>query len=73
MVLARDSHRCQLRYRDRCIRRATQVDHKQRGDDHRMANLQAACGPCHAHKSAMEGAAARPRERRPRERHPGIM
>lgn len=70
-VLARDGRRCQLRF-DVCVGEATQVDHKRRGDDHSLGNLQAVCRPCHARKSSAEGAAARPPLRRPPEAHPAF-
>ncbi|MBV9292644.1 MAG: HNH endonuclease [Frankiales bacterium] len=74
-VLERDGSRCQLQY-DACAGVATDVDHIVPGDDHRLTNLQAACQPCHALKSAREGVAARARvrdlRRRPTEPHPGI-
>jgi 5-methylcytosine-specific restriction protein A len=71
-VLERDGWRCQIRG-PRCTGRATDADHIEPGDDHRMANLRAACGPCHDRKSGQEGAAARPPLRRPAERHPGLL
>lgn len=78
-ILRRDRHQCQLRYPGLCIGTATEVDHRKPGDDHSPANLQAACHPCHAHKSALEGGAAsataraaRPRHR-PAEPHPGLL
>lgn len=70
-VLARDRYTCQLRY-DGCLVVATDVDHKLRGDDHRLENLQAACGWCHQRKSSSEGAAARPRLNRSPEPHPAL-
>jgi 5-methylcytosine-specific restriction enzyme A len=74
-ILARDRHRCQLRY-DGCLGKATQVDHKIAGDDHSDANLQAVCEECHSQKSAREGVDARARitsqRRRPAARHPGL-
>lgn len=56
---------------------ADAVDHKQRGDDHSDANLAAAHDKtwphCHRKKSSAEGNAARPRERREPEPHPGLL
>lgn len=73
-VLERDDYRCQLRYRGVCAGRATDVDHRDRGDDHRLANLQAACSPCHSRKSSAEGNAARPARKQPiTEAHPGLI
>ena len=72
-VLSRpDGRVCALRYPDICTGFATQVDHIIAGDDHSDGNLQPACQKCHAHKSALEGAAAKPRERRPPEEHPAL-
>ena len=55
------------------LRPSTEADHKQPGDDHRLANLQGLCLPCHLKKSSGEGHAARYRNprRRPPEQHPG--
>lgn len=51
---------------------ANQADHIDRGDNHDLTNLQAACTNCHAAKTAAEGNAAKPQRRRPtREQHPG--
>nr|WP_244879670.1 HNH endonuclease [Micromonospora aurantiaca] len=61
---------------ERCNAPANQVDHIQRGDDHRDANLQALCTYCHGQKTAAEAAEARrarPRRERPSERHPGSL
>lgn len=53
------------------------VDHKKRGDDHSLENLdwvhQDVAPYCHRYKSSAEGVAAQPRERRARERHPGLL
>jgi 5-methylcytosine-specific restriction protein A len=70
IVLQRDPT-CQLRYTG-CTGRSTEVDHIEPGDDHRLTNLQGACHPCHARKSALEGAAAKPSRRRAPEPHPGL-
>lgn len=75
-VLRRDPT-CQLRF-DCCTKVSTEVDHKNRGDDHRMENLQGVCGPCHKRKTAGEAAEARaqnppPSRRRPTEEHPGFL
>lgn len=73
-ILDRDAHTCRIAWPG-CTRHATEVDHIRRGDDHRDANLQAACTWCHARKSSAEGNAARPRysRRRPPEQHPGLL
>lgn len=60
-----DGRRCRLAGRD--------CDHITRGDDHSLSNLQWLCPKHHAAKSAREGAAAKPRERRPIEKHPGLL
>lgn len=74
-VLKRDEYRCRLLWDDGCEGTATDVDHIKRGNDHRLSNLQAACGWCHDRKSSAEGNAARKRysKRRPKERHPGLL
>lgn len=73
-VLDRDGHRCQLRWRG-CTEKATDVDHRRRGNDHSLSNLQSACSTCHKQKTAKESAARkaalRARAKRPAERHPG--
>lgn len=48
----------------RCTERATDVDHKVRGDDHRPENRQALCERHHDRKSGQEGAAALAAKRR---------
>jgi 5-methylcytosine-specific restriction endonuclease McrA len=73
-ILRRDGWLCQIAG-DHCTRFATEVDHIQPSDDHRLDNLQAVCGRCHAEKTAGEAKAAqavtRARGRRPAEPHPG--
>lgn len=68
-ILARDGHRCYL-----CGGHATEVDHVERGDDHRDSNLKAICIPCHRAKTAAEANAVRWKHRmtRARESHPGL-
>lgn len=75
-ILRRDPT-CQLLF-DCCTTVSTEVDHKDRGDDHRDRNLQGVCGPCHKRKTAAEAAEARaqnppPTRRRPIEEHPGVL
>jgi 5-methylcytosine-specific restriction protein A len=67
---------CRLAY-DCCTTVSTEVDHITAGDDHRYANLQGVCSPCHARKSAGEGTAAHRAKgwattRRAPEPHPGL-
>ena len=68
---------CEIRYADRCIGTATEVDHIKRGDDHSRENLAAVCFRCHAKKSSMEGLEARRSKKelrkRREERHPGRL
>lgn len=71
-AFARYGRRCALNYPGICTKFATQVDHKIAGDDHRIENLQPVCRPCHARKSAREGAAAVPRMARPKPVHPAL-
>lgn len=74
-ILRRDKFKCQLNYVG-CTRKASQVDHKNPGDDHRDQNLQAVCASCHSLKSSREGHEAQAKLRklrlRPTERHPGL-
>ncbi len=83
-VMQRDEYRCTHLRSDngrRCGARATDVDHLQRGDDHRLANLAAKCAFHHRRKTAGEGNAARTltqaerraREAGAREQHPGVL
>jgi 5-methylcytosine-specific restriction endonuclease McrA len=75
-VFKRDGYQCRIRG-DGCTWLATEVDHITPGDDHRLANLQAACHRCHALKTAREAKAAqavtRAKGRRPTEQHPGVI
>lgn len=59
-----------------CSSPSTEVDHIQRGNDHRDTNLQGLCSYHHRQKSLAEAAAARwaPNKRTTRqtEKHPGL-
>ncbi|GAA3751036.1 HNH endonuclease signature motif containing protein [Micromonospora maritima] len=57
----------------RCREAGRDCDHIVPGDNHDLSNLQWLCPGHHSKKSAQEGAAARPRERRPAEKHPGLL
>jgi 5-methylcytosine-specific restriction enzyme A len=75
-ILTRDGHHCTwVEDGRRCSATATDVDHIERGDDHRDANLRALCGRHHRVKTAAEGNAAkaglRKAAKRPAEPHPG--
>lgn len=73
-VLRRDGYRCKAIVDGRrCPNPARDVDHIQRGDDHRESNLQALCVGCHKAKTAAEATAAQPRRKRPPEPHPGLL
>lgn len=75
-ILKRDSYRCRwIEHNQRCTARATDVDHINRGDDHRPQNLRALCAPHHARKSSAEGNQAKAQRKtlmlRPQRPHPG--
>jgi hypothetical protein len=57
-VLRRAHHRCQIGKLDRCVVMASDVDRIDNTQGYTYDNCQAACGPCHAWKSSMEGHAA---------------
>ena len=65
---------CEIGY-SCCAVEATEVDHINRGNNHQVSNLRAACKPCHARKSSAEGNSRRRQLKalryRPTERHPG--
>jgi 5-methylcytosine-specific restriction endonuclease McrA len=75
-VLREARYRCEIRTTG-CILVATEVDHKNRGNDHSRSNLRAACTKCHGKKSSAEGndrkRELRARRKRPPQRHPGRM
>lgn len=75
-VLQRDGHQCTFVLLDetRCPAAATEVDHVERGDDHRPANLASLCRAHHAAKTAAEGhEAQRARRYRDPPTHPGLI
>ncbi len=80
-ILRRDGYRCTwVTEGERCEAQATDVDHIDRGNDHRDENLASVCAWHHGRKSSAEGLAARaararyrPTNRRPSEAHPGLI
>jgi 5-methylcytosine-specific restriction protein A len=63
-VLERDGYKCQLRYADICVGRASQVDHivqPEAGGGSDLANLRAVCVRCHARRTGRQGALAKQR------------
>lgn len=81
-VLARDGYRCTwVTDGQRCTVRATDVDHRERGDDHSMSNLRSLCGWHHQRRTSRDGGKARAAVRAkrarlgklPQERHPGLL
>jgi len=78
-ILARDGHQCQWPTElGPCGHPATDVDHKQPGNDHSDDNLWALCGWHHDHKTQGEAAAARRAKgylstKRSQEQHPGLV
>lgn len=74
-ILDRDARACRL-HLEGCTVVANEVDHivsplDGGGDDD--ANLRAACTDCHRKRSSRQGNAARPRQRRAPEAHPGLL
>lgn len=59
----------------RCTMPGSECDHIERGDDHRDENLQWLCAHHHGRKTQQEAAQARwrYREKRPAEKHPGLL
>lgn len=74
IVKARAGGRCELLMASgkRCHDKGTDCDHKVRGDDHSLGNLQWICAWHHRRKTAMEGNEARGRgtSKHPGEKHP---
>ncbi|WP_231951408.1 HNH endonuclease [Nocardia terpenica] len=75
-MLRRDKGICQIHFVG-CWKAATEIDHINRGDDHSLRNLRAACSYCHSKKSSAEGharkAELRTRRLRVAQRHPGAL
>ena len=75
VVLERDGHVCQLAG-PACTVRATEVDKvlsAARGGLPEPGNCMAVCHACHVAKTAQDAALGRLSERRPAERHPGLL
>lgn len=77
VVLERDDYRCRwIENGTRCNSHANHVDHIERGNDHRLSNLQSLCEAHHRRKTSREGKEARyglaPRRGKRFEPHPGI-
>lgn len=74
-VLKRDRGLCQHNG-PKCLRRASEVDHKGDADDHRLSSLQSVCKPCHLQLNGIRSAAKRAAKgdarKRPSESHPGM-
>lgn len=78
-VLTRAGGLCQIRYPNRCTNLAREADHivelSDGGAEYDLNNGQAACAPCHAHKTAMHANRKRWSKRadkHPTEQHPGL-
>jgi 5-methylcytosine-specific restriction protein A len=56
--MRRASWRCEIRLEGVCILAASECDHivsVADGGGHELSNLRAACGPCHASRTAQQG------------------
>lgn len=75
-VFVRDGWRCQLGWAG-CAGEATEVDHIDGNNDHRLVNLRAVCEGCHRKRTQQQAADATramwARTRVPDERHPGLF
>jgi 5-methylcytosine-specific restriction enzyme A len=63
-VFKRDRYRCQLRYAEICLGKASQVHHivqPEAGGGSDLANLRAVCMRCHARRTGRQGALAKQR------------
>jgi 5-methylcytosine-specific restriction protein A len=76
-VLARDGYACtSVEHGERCSLPANQVHHAGAGNDHSLDALVSLCDRHHDRLTAQQGNAARwarDSERRPLERHPGMV
>lgn len=71
---ARARDRCEATTHDpRCDGWGSECDHRTPGDDHDLANLQWLNPWCHKAKTQREAQAAKPKRKRPPERHPGAI
>jgi 5-methylcytosine-specific restriction protein A len=63
-VFKRDRYRCQLRYAEICLGKASQVDHivqPEAGETNALENLRAVCRQCDARRTGRQGALAKQR------------
>ena len=73
-VLLRDGGQCTaVEHGQRCTERGTDVDHVQPSGADTPDNLASLCAWHHGRKTAREGNAARTRQRRDAEQHPGMI
>ena len=70
-ILRRDPT-CRLGY-DGCTKASREVDHIGTADDHRPEMLRGVCAPCHKRRTQAQAVAAKPRQRRNPEAHPGLL
>lgn len=57
-VFERDNYQCQIRFDERCVGIATQIDHIicwADGGTNSVDNLRAACQPCNAKRGSIQG------------------
>lgn len=70
-ILARDPI-CRLAL-EVCTGRSNEVDHVGDKHDHSDHNLRGVCTPCHKRRTQEQAQAAKPRQRRATESHPGLL
>lgn len=77
-VFERDGWQCQIRYDNRCVGIATQIDHiigYADGGTDDPSNLRASCAPCNAKRGSIQGHIAQGNQvkaKRPRPTNPGL-